>query len=781
MRARFVRSRLGRRLRLAFLTMMALTALLGGISMMAWERLSTQVAGLVERSLPTISTTYQLERVSNRLLLLLTRLQTPHDELMQQQMERQIEQAMGELEQIYLVNVRGEAEHARKIAEFGLLRRLIDEQNALLRNQIHHAQGVALLHKQLIGLHQDLVEEMTPLLQEVEWHLLGQIGDGDNGTADSVVHEFSLLQDLAFKENELNQLVGEIMVQRYERELDNAFVFIGYKIEEIHRLTSQLTGYPSTVTHRQILEDLIQLVRPEGELHRLLRQDVDNHARLGLLQPRLDALIQDYHRQVQAAVQEASQDLATLNLDTASTARDGKRMILLVLGLTLLVGGFVLVVLISRRLIGRLNQLSQDLANVSAGNLESPVTVSGHDEIGQLGERLRAFCGELREMEQTNALNLINNTQASLITCFADGTVESVNPRALALLGGKEYRQRPLWLAFPGAGQGVLQDQFSPESLLVTQGASDCLVEREEQGERRYLHVDLRRYRQGEVSKFIITITDVTRQELTARELTALVAEQTRDLQEKNQALRGEVERRTQAQAELLQAQDELIQAAKMAVVGQTMTSMAHELNQPLSALSTYLFTNRMALEQGDLAQLGENTNRMEHLAQRMRRIVGAVRQFARKSPADRVGQWVDLAEVADNALLLLEARARRDGSQLSNDLPRPMPIFCDPLEVEQVLINLLVNGLDAVAGAPTRTLHILALADNCLAVSDSGQGFPDDLLPNLFKPFTTTKEVGLGLGLSICRSLMERQGGHIYPAATLEGGAMMILEFAKP
>lgn len=275
----------------------------------------------------------------------------------------------------------------------------------------------------------------------------------------------------------------------------------------------------------------------------------------------------------------------------------------------------------------------------------------------------------------------------------------------------------------------------------------------------------------------------MTRQELNARELSERVAERTRDLKEKNQQLEQEVERRTQAQNDLLRAQDELIQAAKMAVLGQAMTSMAHELNQPLSAISTFLYTSRMAAEQGDTALLTDNLERIGQLSKRMHRIVGALKEFARKSPQTRVREAVSLGTIADNALLLLAPRIKRENVQVESHLDSSLCVIGDPVEIEQVLINLLVNALDAIASCEQKHILIEQFpqpGSTLLAIRDNGHGFPDAVLQKLFSPFVTTKEVGLGLGLSICRTLMERQEGDIRLACAMDGNTLMLLEFTN-
>ena len=131
--------------------------------------------------------------------------------------------------------------------------------------------------------------------------------------------------------------------------------------------------------------------------------------------------------------------------------------------------------------------------------------------------------------------------------------------------------------------------------------------------------------------------------------------------------------------------------------------------------------------------------------------------------------------------MLIVENRARIQKTTITSLLDSQLTALADQVQLEQVLVNLLVNSCDAVAGSKRREITISSLANEGsrlrIAVSDSGNGFAADIIEKLFIPFTTTKDVGLGLGLSICRSIMTRFDGDIFLASDLQGGAMVVLE----
>lgn len=129
-----------------------------------------------------------------------------------------------------------------------------------------------------------------------------------------------------------------------------------------------------------------------------------------------------------------------------------------------------------------------------------------------------------------------------------------------------------------------------------------------------------------------------------------------------------------------------------------------------------------------------------------------------------------------------METRARNENIIIHNKLDKNYMIMADAVQVEQVLLNILINAMDATASQLEKQIYLSVLkqtsAKLTLAIYDNGPGFDPSILPLIFNPFNTTKAVGLGLGLSICRSILERFKAEIYVASHLSGGAMIILEF---
>ena len=264
-------------------------------------------------------------------------------------------------------------------------------------------------------------------------------------------------------------------------------------------------------------------------------------------------------------------------------------------------------------------------------------------------------------------------------------------------------------------------------------------------------------------------------------ELELKVEERTADLSAANQLLQDEVTERIRAERTLRAAQDELVQAGKLAVIGQLSTGIAHELNQPLTALRTLSGNSMRFLDRGDLATTRANLERIAQLADRMGAITGQLRTFARKSGGQL--QPVSLYRALDNALALLDSRLAQANADVCRSCPLPAPIaLCDVNRLEQVLINLIGNALDAMDGQPTPRIEIgceVVGRKAWLAVRDHGPGLDDEVISHLFEPFFTTKQagVGLGLGLTISAGIVRDFGGTLTGANHPDGGAVFTLE----
>lgn len=270
-------------------------------------------------------------------------------------------------------------------------------------------------------------------------------------------------------------------------------------------------------------------------------------------------------------------------------------------------------------------------------------------------------------------------------------------------------------------------------------------------------------------------------------ELERKITERTADLQASNERLQAEVRERQQAETTLRQAQDELVQAGKLAVIGQMSTSIAHELNQPLAALRTLSGNTVRFLQRGALDVASSNLQNIGELVDRMGKITGSLRAFARR--AGDSGE-ASLSQAVDAAVMLLHPRLQRTSMKIHRDYLHPeqadVRLAIEQIRLEQILVNLISNALDAMRNQVDRQLWLSGTADADgyqLEVRDNGPGIAPETRAHLFEPFFTTKpgEQGLGLGLTLSASLAAAAGGSLTVRHPEEGGTAFVLSLPYP
>lgn len=268
-------------------------------------------------------------------------------------------------------------------------------------------------------------------------------------------------------------------------------------------------------------------------------------------------------------------------------------------------------------------------------------------------------------------------------------------------------------------------------------------------------------------------------------ELEHRVAQRTADLNAANDHLTREIEERRATEARLRKTQKDLVQAGKLAALGQMSAALSHELNQPLTAIKSYADNAAAFLDRGRTDTAKDNVGRIRQMADRMAVLSGHLRNFARR-PQDTTGP-VDLRLVIEDALELMGSRLRTSKARAEVDLPDgPIWVNGGRVRLQQVFVNLVSNALDAMhdQAEPVVVIATEEAPHNrvALSVRDSGTGLSDDILPTLFDPFVTTKAPGhgLGLGLSISYNIVEDFGGRLSATNGPDGGAIFVVELAR-
>ncbi len=258
----------------------------------------------------------------------------------------------------------------------------------------------------------------------------------------------------------------------------------------------------------------------------------------------------------------------------------------------------------------------------------------------------------------------------------------------------------------------------------------------------------------------------------------ALFQRESAELRALNARLQREIAERERVQETLADAEQTLAQSSKLAVLGEMSAAVSHELNQPLAAMKTYLAGARLLLQRNRPDEALSAFQRIDDLIGRMGAITRQLKSYARKGGESF--EPVDLGDALSSSLSMMEPQLKQRNVRISRALPsRPVRVMGDRVRIEQVLINLLRNAVDATHGQAEPEIDIILAAGETasLSVRDNGPGIAD--LDALFEPFYTTKKPGegVGLGLAISSGIVNDMGGRLIARQAEGGGAVFEMQ----
>lgn len=267
--------------------------------------------------------------------------------------------------------------------------------------------------------------------------------------------------------------------------------------------------------------------------------------------------------------------------------------------------------------------------------------------------------------------------------------------------------------------------------------------------------------------------------QLKQRQLTQIQSEAKQKLEflvmERTAELHAEINERSKTEQALRQTQNELIQAAKLVVLGQMSASISHELNNPLAAIRSFADNGRRFLAKQQTDRVDENLARISALTERMAKISEQLKSFTRKSDTQEK-QKLALAPMITSVKELIAPQIKSQQATLTISMPNtPIHVTVNPIQLEQVMVNLLSNAIQAVGEQPTREIQLTVESQPShvmIHVDDSGEGIPAAQREKLFEPFYTTKKNGLGLGLSISQQILQAMDGQLTINESPLGGA---------
>lgn len=260
------------------------------------------------------------------------------------------------------------------------------------------------------------------------------------------------------------------------------------------------------------------------------------------------------------------------------------------------------------------------------------------------------------------------------------------------------------------------------------------------------------------------------------QELETRVQQRTEQLQQTNSDLHRALEKYKQAEADLRQTQNELIQAEKLAVLGEMSAGINHELNQPLTAMRAYAETGLKLLEAQHIALAKENMQRILRISSEMTDIIKKFKVFSRKSTFNTTA--ICGQQILDESLQVLSNQIKAFNVQVEMSCDENLPLVAaDRTLLEQVFVNIIFNAIQALENTEQAKIDISIRHINeqvVVKVEDNGTGFDDACLEQIFTPFYTSKAKGLGLGLTLSRRIIELFGGRLSASNRTPHGATL-------
>jgi two-component system phosphoglycerate transport system sensor histidine kinase PgtB len=785
------------RLFLAFVAVATLSVVACGIAWFSYDRLSGTLDEFSAKQLPALGLAASLAEKGGGIIATAPILANAQNEEEVRAIRDELGQRLISLQSL-LAEIEQNTPELQLRELVDKLRLNLSELDRTVRHRLALARRNQEGIERLRWLHADFLDEIEPLVGDARFNIqsaLAQVKTGPGEQTDAAIRilreenrRSEAVLQIGANGNLAVGLIARAATLATTEALDDNESFLDETADRLERDLAVLANWPDGVSLGQVVMRMLELARGPDSMPALRRSELETSAQGQKLLADNRELVARLNALIARQVQAVEADSRTAAAQSANAIARGRSALLTNALVSLLVAVLVAWLYVNRNLISRLTRLSTAARDIAAGNLKAEIPLGGNDELSEMAAALLIFRDTAIAVEEANAQAIIDNAQAGLATTTADGIIEFVNPLAAALITapsdhtGNHFADR---LEAEGARRvkaffaraHMAPDDAAPELSILTAG-------RRPDGSSVPIQVGIRPFWLRQQQHFLVTLTDMTERIETEKFLERMVLERTSDLLNTNEQLERSIAEHQRAERELRDTQAELVQAGKLAALGQLAAGVGHELNQPLAAIRSYAHNGRKLIELGRVDEADGNLAKITALTARMANITNHLKRFARR-PDGRLGA-VEVANVVQGALSLFNNRLCEEAVEVSVTLAEePLRVWAEEIRLEQVLVNLLSNALDALADRPVRriTVNAAATPDTVgIEVRDTGPGIPDTVAQQVFDPFFTTKPVGigLGLGLSISYNIVRDFGGVLSLADSGPDGTTFVLTLKR-
>ncbi len=764
-------SRIGLKLSLAIAAIIVVTLMAAIAAWLAMVDISSRVQAIGEKHLPLITTATQFTELAGNISSITPKLISARSSWEQEAIWENLE---GQLQALSsLINNAGNADILAEHTQAKLLAFLpkIHLNLQQLNNNSSHNFDIQRhsrkLSESLRWTHASFLDEISPILEDSRFNTQDSIEQfGLSNQPESELQQVLSMRESLLQLNADSNLAMGLIIrassQSNKQEIDTTLLYLGEVEDRILKRLDTLHDNTSALTLRQSIQQILNFSKGQQSIPQLRKLRLSLIRQSQALLDENKALFTQLKMVISKQVKEADIAAQDAAVKAQRAVTQGRNLIISMALFGLAIAFIVGWLYVGRSLLARLNLLQSSMSAIAEGHLDTPVDTRGKDEISQMAQALLIFRNTATEVEDANAQSIISNTLVGLISTDKHGLIEFMNPNARLLF---DYPYQDLI----GADIHSILDQtnFEPQINLIRDieqlaPTIETLGKRQD-GSTFHLDLSVREYRQRHRQKVLFTLVDTSERYATQQYLEQTIKNRTKDLT-------AEIQERKRTELALRSTSQELIQSAKLASLGQLSAGIAHELNQPLSAIRYHAHNSSRMIERDRAQESLPLLEKIETLADKMAKIINHLKVFSRK-PTDEV-HAVDLSQVIESALELYQERIKRLACSIEcQGIDNLAAVSGEHNRLEQVLVNVIGNALDAMSSQKQPKIIIQGSSREIdgqhfinVTVFDNGCGISPVQKQQIFDPFFTTKEigVGLGLGLSISRKILLDIGGNI-------------------